>query len=170
MAKKTVRDAELKNKKVIMRVDFNVPLKDGEISDDTRIRAALPTIEYILQQPGASLILMSHLGRPKGQVKPELSLKPVAAKLSSLLGVDVKMAPDSIGPEVEKLAAELGAGQVLLLENLRYHGEETKNEPGFVKKLAALADVYVMTPLEQPTGPMLPPRASRIICLLMPGF
>jgi phosphoglycerate kinase len=143
MAKKTVRDTDLTNKKVIMRADFNVPLKNGEITDDTRIRAALPTIEYILKQPGSSLILMSHLGRPKGKVIPDMSLQPVARQLSRLLGTDVIMAPDSVGGEVEKLAAGLQAGQVLLLENLRFHGEEKKNDPEHAKKLASLAEVFV---------------------------
>lgn len=143
MAKKTVRDVDLTNKRVIMRADFNVPLKNGEITDDTRIRAALPTIKYILEQAGTSLILMSHLGRPKGEVKPELSLKPVAARLSRLLGIDVQMAPDSTGPEVEKMAAALGHGQVLLLENLRFNGKEKKNDPEHARKLASLAEVYI---------------------------
>ncbi len=143
MAKKTVRDIDLKNKRVLMRADFNVPVKDGVITDDTRIRAALPTIKYILDQEGVSLVLMSHLGRPKGSVKPELSLKPVAKHLSNLLGREVKMAPDCIGEEVEKMAKELGAGEVLLLENLRFHAEEEKNDSEFAKKLASLGEIYV---------------------------
>jgi len=144
MAKKTVRDADLKNKKVIMRADFNVPLKEGNITDDTRIQAALPTIKYILEQKGASLILMTHLGRPKGEgFEPSFSLKPIALRLSELLGKEVKMAPDCVGSEVEALASGLGAGDVLLLENLRFHKAETKNDPAFAKQLANLADVYV---------------------------
>lgn len=143
MHKKTVKDIDLKNKKVIMRADFNVPLKGSEITDDTRIKAALPTIKYILEQGGSSLILMSHLGRPKGKVVPEMSLKPVAKKLSELLGCNVTMAPDCTGNEVKKLAAGLDAGNVLLLENLRFHSEETENNAGFAKELAGLADVYV---------------------------
>ncbi len=143
MAKKTVKDIDLKNKKVLCRVDFNVPLKGGKVTDDTRIQASLPTIRYILDQPGAALILMSHLGRPKGGPDPEFSLKPVAARLSELLGRPVKLAPDCVGPEVEALAKGLKAGEVLLLENVRFHKEEEKNEPGFARKLASLGDVYV---------------------------
>lgn len=144
MDKKTVRDIDLKNKVVLCRVDFNVPLKDGKITDDTRIRAALPTIEYILEQQGSSLILMSHLGRPKGKVIPDLSLKPVAVRLAGLLGREVKMAPDCIGEKIESMAAELkGAGGVLLLENLRFHKAETDNDSEFARNLASLGDVYV---------------------------
>ncbi|MBA7512762.1 Bifunctional PGK/TIM [subsurface metagenome] len=144
MDKKTVRDIDLKNKIVLCRVDFNVPLKDGRITDDTRIVAALPTIEYIMEQQGSSLILMSHLGRPKGRVNPDLSLKPVAIRLAGLLGREVKMAPDCIGEKVESMAAELrGAGGVLLLENLRFHKAETDNDSEFARNLASLGDVYV---------------------------
>ncbi len=143
MAKKTVKDVDLNNKRVLMRVDFNVPVKDGVITDDTRIRAALPTIKYVLDQRGTSLVLMSHLGRPKGSVKPELSLKPVANRLSELLEREVKMAPDCIGGEVEKMASSLKAGEVLLLENLRFHAEEEKNDPEFAKALSNLGDIYV---------------------------
>ena len=144
MNKKTVRDIDLKNKIVLCRVDFNVPLKDGKITDDTRIRAALPTIEYILEQRGSSLILMSHLGRPKGKVKPDLSLKPVAGRLAGLLGREVKMAPDCVGDKVESMAAELkGGGGIILLENLRFHNAETDNDSEFARNLASLGDVYV---------------------------
>jgi phosphoglycerate kinase len=142
MDKKTVREINLKGKRVLMRVDFNVPMKDGAVSDDKRIRASLPTIQYVLEQ-GASLILMSHLGRPKGGPEPEFSLKAAAEALSQLLGKPVKMAPDCTGPEVDVLARSLKPGDVLMLENVRFHKEEEKNEPGFAKQLAALGEVYV---------------------------
>jgi phosphoglycerate kinase len=142
MAKRSVRDLDLKGKTVFIRVDFNVPLAPGgqEITSDKRIRASLPTIQYALNQ-GAGLILASHLGRPKGKVNPEMSLKPAAARLAQLLGRPVAMAPDCVGPEVEKMRPAVG--QILLLENLRFHAEEEKNDPGFSKQLAALCDVYV---------------------------
>jgi len=142
MDKKTVRDVELKGKRVLMRADFNVPLQDGAISDDNRIRAALPTITYILEQ-GASLVLMSHLGRPKGQAKPELSLAPVAKRLSELLGRPVTLAPDCVGPEVKALAAALQPGEVLLLENTRFHAAEKTNDPAFAAQLAELGELFV---------------------------
>ncbi|TRX72027.1 phosphoglycerate kinase [Carboxylicivirga sp. M1479] len=130
-------------KKAIIRVDFNVPLNDKfEITDDTRIRAAVPTIKKVLADGGA-VILMSHLGRPKGEAKEEFSLKHIVAHLSATLGVDVKMAPDCIGDDVKAMASGLKGGEVLLLENLRFHNEETKGDEGFAKKLAELADVYV---------------------------
>jgi len=143
MAKKTVRDVELKNRRVLMRVDFNVPLKDGNIADDMRIKAALPTIRHILEQEETSLILMSHLGRPKGKAVPDLSLKPIARRLTELLGRNVTMAPDCVGDEIQAMASELSKGRVLLLENLRFHGEEEKNDQEFARSLARLGDIYV---------------------------
>ena len=140
---KTVKDLDLKDKRVIMRVDFNVPIKNGAITDDTRIREALTTINYILEQPGTSLVLMSHLGRPKGGPSPEFSLKPVAEHLSKLIGKTVKMAPDCIGPEVSRMASELKSGEVLMLENVRFYKEEEANDPEFAKKLASLGQVYI---------------------------
>jgi phosphoglycerate kinase len=142
MNKKTVRDVDVQGKRVLMRVDFNVPLQEGQITDDTRVRAALPTIEYLLGH-GAALILMSHLGRPKGEANPDLSLAPVAAHLGELLGREVQMAPDCIGPEVEQMAAALESGQVLVLENTRFHAGERKNDPAMGEALAKLGDLYV---------------------------
>jgi len=142
MNKKTVRDVDVQGKRVLMRVDFNVPLQDGAITDDTRIQAALPTIEYLLDH-GAALILMSHLGRPKGKVVPELSLKPVAARLGELLDQEVQMAPDCVGDEVEAMAEALQPGDVLLLENTRYHAGEEKNDPAMAERLARLGDLFV---------------------------
>ncbi|MGO9310379.1 MAG: phosphoglycerate kinase [Spirochaetia bacterium] len=142
MAKKTVRDVDLKNKRVLVRVDFNVPLKDGRITDDMRITAALPTLKYILDQKGARLILMSHLGRPKKPDK-ENSLAPVAVRLSELLGRTVALAPDCVGPAAEGIVKTMKPGEVVLLENVRFHPEEEKNDPEFARKLAALGDVYV---------------------------
>ncbi|MFN2283744.1 MAG: phosphoglycerate kinase [Anaerolineae bacterium] len=143
MNKKTVRDVDLKGKHVLMRADFNVPLKEGVIGDDKRIRATLPTIKYILEQ-GAALVLMSHLGRPAGTgYEADLSLKPVAARLSELLDKPVKMAPDSIGPEVEAMAAALQPGEVMLLENVRFYKGETKNDPKIAEQLAKLGEIFV---------------------------
>ncbi|GAB4470918.1 MAG: hypothetical protein Kow0088_04240 [Anaerolineales bacterium] len=140
--KKTVRDMDFKGKKVLVRVDFNVPIKDGVVSDDTRIRAALPTIQYLLEQ-GAAVILCSHLGRPKEGPDPQFSMKPTAEHLAKLLGKPVAFAEDCIGPVAEKAANQLKAGEVLVLENTRFHKGETKNDPEMAKQLAALADVYV---------------------------
>lgn len=170
MNKKTVRDIDLKNKRVLMRVDFNVPLESGKVSDDTRIRAALPTIKYILEQ-GASLVLMSHLGRPKGKVKLEFSLRPAAVRLAELLGQDVRFAEDCVGDSVKAIADALQPTDVVLLENLRFHSEESfvatqatprrdamkdasrkemdadeemkKRQKAFAAQLAELGDVYV---------------------------
>lgn len=143
MDKKTVRDLDVAGKKVLVRVDFNVPLNDkGEITDDTRITASLPTIKYLLEQK-AAVILMAHLGRPKGQVKPELSLAPVAKHLGKLLGKKILFAPDCIGEAAKAAASKLKAGHILLLENLRFHKEEEKNDMEFAEQLASLADLYV---------------------------
>src|SRR6476620_5211960 len=138
----SIRDLNLTGKRVFIRVDFNVPLAPGgqEITSDKRIRASLPTIQYALDH-GAGVVLASHLGRPKGKPNPEMSLKPVAARLEELLGKPVKMAPDCVGREVE--AMKPAPGEVLLLENLRFYSEEEKNDPEFSKKLAGLCDVYV---------------------------
>jgi len=142
MDKKTVKDIDLKGKRVIMRVDFNVPMDKGVITDDKRIKAALPTIKYVLEQ-GASLLLMSHLGRPKGGPDPEFSLKAAAEVLAGHIGRPVVMAPDCVGPEVEKIASALKPGEVVMLENTRFHPGEEKNDLELAKKMAALADVYV---------------------------
>lgn len=142
--KKTIEDIDVKGKRVLARCDFNVPLMDGEITNDKRIVAALPTIKYLMEQ-GAKVILCSHLGRPKGEYKPEFSLAPVAKKLSEYLGTEVKLAedPEVVGENAKKLATELKDGEVMLLENVRYRKEETKNEENFSKELASLADVFV---------------------------
>jgi phosphoglycerate kinase len=143
MAKKTCRDIELKGKRVLVRVDFNVPLNQhGQITDDVRIRAALPTLEYLLDQ-GAALVLMSHLGRPKGQRIDALSLRPVAARLGELLQKNVRLAPDCLGAEVDEQVQGLAPGQVLLLENLRFHVAEETNDAEFARQLAACGEVYV---------------------------
>lgn len=143
MDKKTVRDLDVAGKKVLVRVDFNVPLNDkGEITDDTRITASLPTIQYLLEQK-AAVILMAHLGRPKGQVKPELSLAPVAKHLGKLLGKKILFAPDCVGEAAQAAASKLKPGHILLLENLRFYKEEEKNDMEFAEKLASLADLYV---------------------------
>lgn len=142
MRKVTIDDLNLKGKRVLVRVDFNVPIENGKVADDTRIREALPTIKKIISE-GGKVILMSHLGRPKGGFDPKYSLKPVAEHLSNLLGMTVKFAPDCIGEEVKKMVNELGEGEVLLLENVRFHPEEEKNDENFARELASLADVYV---------------------------
>lgn len=142
--KKTIEDIDVNGKRVLARCDFNVPLKDGEITNDKRIVAALPTIKYLMEH-GAKVILCSHLGRPKGEYKPEFSLAPVAKRLSEYLGVEVKLAedPEVVGANAKAMASELKNGEVMLLENVRYRAEETKNEENFSKELASLADVFV---------------------------
>ena len=142
MNKKTVKDIDLKNKRVLMRVDFNVPMADGKVTDDKRIKASLPTIQYVLDQ-GASVILMSHLGRPKGGFEPEFSLRAASEVLASLLGKPVKMAADCVGSEVEAMAKVLKPGEVLMLENTRFHAGEEKNDLDLAKQMAALGEVYV---------------------------
>ena len=144
MNKKTIRDIDVTGKKVLVRCDFNVPL-DGEtgvITDNRRIRAALPTIKYLIDH-NAKVILCSHLGRPKGEFNPKFSLKPVAEELSKLLGKEVKLAKDVIGEDAQKLTSEIKEGEVVLLENVRFHKEEEKNDPEFAKKLASFAEIYV---------------------------
>lgn len=140
--KKTIKDVDVQGKRVLVRVDFNVPIKEGKVGDDTRIRAALPTLTYLLDH-GAALILCSHLGRPKGKPDPALSLKPVAEHLGELLDQKVAFAEDCIGPPAQTAAGKLQPGDVLLLENTRFHAEEKANDPEFAKKLASLADIYV---------------------------
>ena len=143
MNKKTIKDIDVKGKKVFVRVDFNVPMDENQnITNDTRIRATLPTINYLLDN-GAAVILACHVGRPTEAKEPKFSTKPIQARLAELLGKEVKWAPDCVGPDAEKAAADLKAGEVLLLENLRYHKAEKKNDPEFAKQLAALADVAV---------------------------
>lgn len=144
MAKKTVMDVDVKGKRVLVRVDYNVPLNDaGEVADDKRITASLPTVNYLLEH-GARVILCSHLGRPKGEPKPEFSLKPVAVRLAQLLpNVKIGFAEDCIGPEAKRKAMALNDGEILLLENLRFHKEEEKNDSAFAKELASLAELYV---------------------------
>ena len=140
--KKSLRDIDVRGKRVLVRVDYNVPIAEGKVSDDTRIRAAMPTVEYLLQH-GAALILCSHLGRPKDGPDPKYSMRPVAVHLSELLGQPVAFAEDCIGPVAEAAAKALKPGDVLVLENTRFHPEETKNKPEMAQQLAALADIYV---------------------------
>ncbi len=142
MNKKTVKDIDLKGKRVLMRVDFNVPMAEGKVTDDKRIKASLPTIQYVLEQ-GASLVLMSHLGRPKGGPDPEFSLKAASEVLAGLLGRPVQMANDCVGADVEKMAKALRPGEVLMLENTRFHAGEEKNDLDLAKQMAALGEVYV---------------------------
>jgi phosphoglycerate kinase len=142
MNKKTVKDIDIENKRILVRVDFNVPMSDGKVTDDKRIRAAVPTIKYILDQ-GASLLIMSHLGRPKGITDPNFSLRPVSEVLSKLIDRPVKMASDCVGREVEGIAKELKPGEVLMLENTRFHAGEENNDRELAKQMASLADIYV---------------------------
>src|SRR5258707_9362780 len=142
MNKKTIRDIDPRHKRLLVRVDFNVPLKNGAVADDTRIRAALPTIQYLVER-GGEVILCSHLGRPKGGPDPKYSLQPAAQRLSELLGKPVPLISDCIGPVAEGAAAEMRPGQVILLENVRFHPEEEKNDAAFAQKLSVLADLYV---------------------------
>jgi len=142
LKKKSLHDIDTASHKVLVRVDFNVPLKDGQVADDTRIQAALPTIEH-LQRQGARIILCSHLGRPKGQPVPELSLRPVAEKLSEIMGENVSFVEDCVGLQVIDTVNELWPGQILLLENTRFHPGETKNDPSFASELASLAEIFV---------------------------
>lgn len=142
MNKKTIRDIDVAGKRVLVRVDFNVPLKNGKITDETRIQAALPTIQYLLGQ-NAKVVLCSHLGRPKGEFKPEFSLAPVARRLQGLLPNKVTFATDVVGKSADEAVANMKNGEVVLLENLRFHKEETKNDPEFAKKLASYGDIYV---------------------------
>jgi phosphoglycerate kinase len=142
MNKKTIRDVDVRGKRVLVRVDFNVPLKEGAVADDTRIRAALPTINYLLEQD-AALILCSHLGRPKGKIVPEFRLGPVAARLAELLGRPVQKLGDCVGPDIEAAVEAMQMGNVILLENTRFHPEERANDPEFARQLASLADIFV---------------------------
>ena len=142
MNKKSIRDVDLKGKRVFCRVDFNVPMKEGKITDETRIRAALPTIQYLVEQ-GAKVILASHLGRPKGQVVEELRLTPVAARLGELLDKDVKKADEAFGPVAQEMVAAMNEGDVLVLENVRFYAGEEKNDAELAKEFAALADIFV---------------------------
>src|SRR4051794_34453408 len=165
-AKASVRDAEVAGRRVLVRVDFNVPLDGGRVADDTRVRAALPTIES-LRERGASLVLVSHLGRPKGEVVPELSTAPVGGHLAGLLGSPVQQAPAVVGDEVAAMVEALGASDVLLLENVRFEPGETENDPALAADLAALADLYV----NDAFGAAHRAHASTVgVAGLLPGF
>ena len=142
MNKKTLRDVEVRDRRVLVRVDFNVPIQEGRVTDDPRLRAALPTLQYLLDH-GAAVILVSHLGRPKGKVVESLRMDPVAARLSELLGRPVRKLDDCVGPQVEEAVAAMQPGDVILLENSRFHPEERANDEAFARRLAALADLYV---------------------------
>ncbi|MBI3325074.1 MAG: phosphoglycerate kinase [Candidatus Omnitrophica bacterium] len=167
--KRTVKDVALAGKRVLMRADFNVPLDgSGAITDDTRIRETLPTVQHILQQ-GGRLVLLSHLGRPDGTRNPAYSLAPVATRLGELLKRPVQFVEDCLGPEVEQRAGALKPGEVLLLENVRFHPEEEKNDPAFAKHLAGWASCMSTTPSGRLTGPMPPPRGSAVCCRASPG-
>jgi len=140
--KESIRDVDVAGKRVFVRVDFNVPIHGGKITDDTRIRAAVPTIRYLIEHR-AAVILASHLGRPKGEIREDMRLAPVAARLGEILGLHVQLAPDSVGAETSALARALEPGEVLMLENVRFHPEEEVNEVGYARGLADLADLYV---------------------------
>ena len=143
MRPRSIRDLELKGRRLFLRVDFNVPLTNGVIGDDTRLRASLPTIRYALDAGATCVVLASHLGRPKGRPQPEMSLRPVAARLDALLGASVAFSSDCVGPDAERTIQRPPPSRLVLLENLRFHPEEEKNDPAFAKALAALADAYV---------------------------
>ncbi len=142
MKLKTIKDADLKGKKILVRVDYNVPLENGKVQDDTRIEESIPTLEYLLKND-AAVIIMSHLGRPKGKEDDELKMDPVAKKLGELLDKDVKKVDECVGPEVEKAVEDLNKGEILMLENTRFNKEEKENDKDFAKKLAGYADLYV---------------------------
>ncbi len=142
MNKKTIKDVDVRGKRVLVRVDFNVPIAQGAVADDRRIQAALPTLRYLLEQ-GSRLILMSHLGRPQNGPDPRFAMDPVAERLSQLLDRPVRKLDDCVGPEIEKAARDLQTGQVILLENTRFHEEEKSNDPVFSKQLASLGEVFV---------------------------
>src|SRR5512133_3753784 len=141
-SKKTVKDVDVKGKRVLVRVDFNVPIADGSVTDDTRIRAALPTIRYLIDH-GARVVLMSHLGRPTGEPDPQFSLKPVRRALQRMIGRNVAFSPEIVGPEAEEAVSRMIDGEILMLENVRFDPGEKANDPEFARKLASLGDIYV---------------------------